>query len=395
MRDPHLHPEPASRPTRKAGHAALMAVLALALAACGEAPQSVLDPQGPAAQSPDDLFRMVLVIALVVFLVVQGLIIYAVVKYRDNGDGELPKQVHGNTKMELVWTIIPALILAGISVPTIKTVFDLAETPDDAMVVEVIGHRWWWEYQYPGVGPDGDEIVITANEMVLPTDTNVVLRMRAEESGGVDNAVIHSYWIPALAGKQDVVPGRITTINLTTTGEGQYQGQCTEFCGLSHANMRNYATVIPQAEFDAWIASQLEPSVMPAAGTDAAEGARLFSELRDVEGLGERACVSCHAIAGYTGPDGGSAAAGVGPNLTHLMDREMFAGAIFDLYERGEGVWGNWTDTPNEEDLVQWVMDAPSMKAMRATGENAVGMPNLGLTEQESRQIVAYLLTLK
>jgi cytochrome c oxidase subunit 2 len=395
VRHPHLHPESAPRRPRLAGRAALMTLLVLALAACGDAPQNVLDPQGPASQKPDDLFKIVLIIALVVFLIVQGLIVYAVVKYRDNGDDELPKQVHGNTKLELVWTIVPALILAVIAVPTVKTVFDLAETPDDAMVVEVIGHRWWWEYQYPGVGPDGTDVVITANEMVLPTDTDIVLKMTSQESGGPANAVIHSYWIPALAGKQDVVPGRITTINLTTSGEGVYMGQCTEFCGLSHANMRNYATVIPQAEFDAWIAAQLAPAEMPAEGTDAAEGARLFSEMRDVEGLGQRACVSCHAIAGYVGPDGGTAAAGVGPNLTHLMDREMFAGSIFDLYQRGEGSWGNWTDVPNEEDLVAWVMDAPSMKAMRATGQNAVGMPNLGLTEQESSQIVAYLLTLR
>ncbi len=394
MRDPHLHPVPTAPRRRPVGRVVLLALLAFALAACSaSAPQSVLDPQGPAAQQPDDLFRVVLLIALVVFLVVQGLIIYAVVKFRDNGDGELPKQVHGNTKMELVWTIVPALILAGISVPTIKAVFDLAEEPPGAMIVEVIGHSWWWEYRYPGLGPDGTDL-ITANEMVLPENTDITLKMTAEESGSTANAVIHAYWIPALAGKQDVVPGRITTINLQTSGPDVYMGQCTEYCGLSHANMRNYATVLSAADFDAWVELQGTPAAMPAEGSDAAEGARLFAQLRDVEGLGQRACVSCHAISGYVGPDGEVAGAGVGPDLTHLMDREMFAGAIFDLYETSDG-WGTWTDEPNVEDLVKWVQNAPEMKAMRATGENALGMPNLGLTEQEARQIVAYLLTLK
>ena len=171
VRDPHLSASRTRR--RRVTRGVLLALLVLALAACGEAPQTVLDPQGPFAQQPDNLFRFVILIALGVFLIVQSLIIYAVVKYRDKGDDSpLPTQVHGNTRMELVWTIVPALILAGIAVPTIQTVFDLAETPEGAMEVEVIGHRWWWEYRYAGMGADGGDI-ITANELVIPVDTPI------------------------------------------------------------------------------------------------------------------------------------------------------------------------------------------------------------------------------
>ncbi len=297
-----------------------------------------------------------------------------------------PSQVHGNTRMELVWTIVPALILAGIAVPTIQTVFDLAETPDGAMEVEVIGHRWWWEYRYPGEGPDGSDL-ITANELVVPVDTPVTLRMTAEESGTADNAVIHAYWVPALAGKQDVVPGRITTINFLAEETGVFQGQCTEYCGLSHANMRNYATVVTQAEFQTWLEEQRAPAPEPAEGSDAATGKELFAQSRQVEGLGETSCIACHAI--------NDQGANVGPNLTHLMSREMFAGAIFDLYRTEGEEWGSWTEEPNTEDLKEWVMNAPDMKAMRATGENSVGMPDLGLSSDEADAIVAYLLTLE
>lgn len=372
------------------GRLLLLAVLAFALAACGEAPQNVLDPQGPFAEQPDTLFRYVILIALGVFVVVQALIIYAVVKYRDKGDDSpLPAQVHGNTRMELVWTIVPALILAGIAVPTIQTVFDLAETPEGAMEIEVIGHRWWWEYRYPGMGADGQDI-ITANEMVIPVDTPIHLKMTAEESGSADNAVIHSYWVPALAGKQDVAPGRITTLNMQADTTGVFQGQCTEYCGLSHAYMRNYATVVTQDEFDQWLQEQSQPAPEPAEGSLAARGKELFSQGFEVEGYDSpQACINCHAI----NNDG----AAVGPNLTHLMSREMFAGAIFDLYLRDETtVWGNWTDEPNTEDLTAWVRNAPEMKAMRPTAETGrVGMPNLGLSEDEAEAIVAYLITLE
>lgn len=351
----------------------------LVLVACGEAPQTTLDPQGPYAVQPDDLFRFVMWIALAVFVLVQGLIIYAVVKYRQKPDDpSLPVQVHGNTKLEIFWTLIPALILAGIAVPTVRTVFQLADTPDDAITIEVIGHRWWWEYRYPDHGG-----FATANELVIPVGVPVHLQMTSEEAGGSGGAVIHSYWIPALAGKQDVVPGRITELNLLAEEPGQYLGQCAEYCGLSHANMRNYATALPPDEFEDWVALQQEPAPEPEPGTAAARGRELFGDL----GSARQACASCHAIQGVS-------SAAVGPDLTHLMSRELFAGAVFPLYVREEGGGPlDFTDEPYEELLAEWLENPVEMKPMQP--EAGYGMPNLGLTEDEISDLVAYLVTLK
>ena len=357
----------------------LGAALVLALTACGEAPQTALDPQGPYARQPDDLFRYVMWIALVVFVLVQGLIIYAVVKYRQRPDDPtLPVQVHGNTKLEVVWTIIPAVILAGIAVPTVRTVFELADVPEEAITIEVIGHRWWWEYRYPDQGG-----FATANELVIPVGVPVNLEMTSQEAGGTGGAVIHSYWIPALAGKQDVVPGRITELNLLADEPGQYIGMCTEYCGLSHANMRQYATAVEPAEFEEWVAAQQKPAPEPEPGSAAARGRELFGDL----GSSRQACASCHAIQGIS-------EARVGPDLTHLMSRERFAGAVFDLYvpEEGGGPM-DYTDQPNEELLRQWLENPLEMKPMQP--EAGWGMPNLGLSDEEIDDLVAYLVTLK
>jgi cytochrome c oxidase subunit 2 len=382
VRDPRT---PASHPARR--RALLLAALVAVVAACGEAPQTVLEPASRFAQQPDDLFRIVLVIALGVFFVVQGLIVYAVIKFRDKGDETPePEQIHGNTRLELVWTLIPALILAGIAVPTVQAVFDLAEEDPDALIVNVIGHRWWWEYEYE---TDAGTFV-TANELVIPEDQPITLKMTSQEQGGPANAVLHSYWVPALAGKQDVAPGRITTLNMQADDPGVYMGQCTEYCGLSHANMRNYATVLTQADYDAWVDEQLAPAPVPAAGSLEATGAELFQQTYRNEDTGEQqACIQCHMISGE--------GAIVGPNLTHLMSREMFAGAIHDLYERPEGsTWGDWTDVPNTELLATWVENAPSLKAMRPNAETGkVGMPNLDIPAEDLDAIVAYLLTLE
>jgi cytochrome c oxidase subunit 2 len=353
---------------------ALLAMLGLVLSACAiEAPQSALDPSGPFAQKPHDLYVKVFWVAVAVFVLVQGLILYVVVKFREkpDDDGSLPVQVHGNTKLEVFWTALPALILAAIAVPTIQMIFELRDNDVPAYEIEVIGHRWWWEYRYEG------GTIATANELVIPVGEQVRLIMRSEESGGFENAVIHSYWIPALAGKRDVVPGRVSTINLQADEAGRFLGQCAEYCGLSHANMRNRAVAMPRAEFDAWLAAQRE---------DAGDPTDSQAVLGKAEFL-SRACASCHAI-------GGTEAVGItGPNLTHLMSRQEFAGAIHDLYLRDAE--GNFTDEPNTDLLAKWVRCAPDYKAMRA--DTGVGMPCFtdSMTEQQASAIVAYLLTLK
>nr|WP_274387625.1 cytochrome c oxidase subunit II [Salsipaludibacter albus] len=360
----------------------------------------MLDPQGPFAEAPDDLFKAVMVVAAVVFVFVQGLIIYTVVRYRRRSDDdELPKQVHGNTRLEIVWTVIPALILAGIAVPTVQQVFALAEEPEGAMTIEVIGHRWWWEYRYPDSG------VITANELVIPVDTPIHLEMRAEEAGSADRGVLHSFWVPALAGKQDVFPGRITTLNMQADTTGRFLGQCAEYCGLSHANMRNRAEVLEQDEFDQWVAEQQAPSDVAAAFAELTPEQLEAQEVP--EGVDEQVarghyvfqsnCVACHGqISDTAVASADDFVPRTGPNLTHLLSREEFAGAIFDLYFREDPDDPNsaFTDEVDVELLTSWVRNAPSLKAMRPG--DGIGMNSFeSLPQDELDAVIAYLLTME
>ena len=338
------------------------------LTACG-GDQSSLDPAGPYAQEPHDLITIVAIIALIVFVLVQGLVILAAVRFREKSDddGSLPVQVHGNTRMEIIWTVVPAVILAVIAVPTVQMIFSTMDEPDgDFLTVEVVGHRWWWEYYYP------DYDVYTANELVIPAGTPVRLEMTAADPArSPDQGVIHSFWIPRLAGKQDVVPGQTTTLNLEANDPDQtFIGQCAEYCGLSHVNMRARVRTLDQAGFDAWVQEQQTPAAAPDAGAPEAEGRDLFAD------LGARpACAQCHQVW-----DGEAARSpGVGPDLTHLLSREVFAGAIHDL---------------TEDNLREWLADPNAMKSMQYE-HNGIGMPNLDLSDDEIDALVAYLLTLE
>ncbi|HJV08100.1 MAG TPA: cytochrome c oxidase subunit II, partial [Acidimicrobiales bacterium] len=176
--------------------AALSASLLVFLAACAEnAPQDTLEPQGPVARQIDKLMDPVFIVAGVIFVLVEGLVLFAVLKFRAKPDSPEPEQIHGNTRLEVGWTLLPALILLAVAVPTIATIFDLGRKPDNAINVTVVGHQFWWEYRYEDLG------VVTANELRMPVGRPVELTLNSED-------VIHSYWIPPLGGKQDVVPGR-------------------------------------------------------------------------------------------------------------------------------------------------------------------------------------------
>jgi cytochrome c oxidase subunit II len=344
----------------------LAAVVSLLLAGCADVGQNALDPAGPFAQAPHDLIIPVALIALVVFVLVQGLLLYTVWRFRrKDGDDELPEQVHGNTRLEIVWTVIPALILAAIAVPTVRGIFEIMDEPDEEfLTVEVIGHRWWFEYHYP------DHDIYTANELIIPAGVPVRLEMTSgDPSRQVDQAVIHSFWVPQLAGKQDVEPGRTTRLNIQADEPGRYLGMCAEYCGLSHANMRIRVVAKTDAEYRAWIDEQTTPAEAPEEGSLAARGRELFGDLGD-----RQACAACHQVW-----EGGARGPSQGPDLTHLFTREEFAGAIHDL---------------TEENLRAWLRDPNSMKAM--TYElNGIGMPNLNLSDDEIDALVAYLLTLR
>jgi cytochrome c oxidase subunit 2 len=300
------------------------AALALALAGCAkDAPQDTWQPAGPNAQKIQDLQWPVFLVAGIVGVVVFALIGFILVKFRDKGQ-PIPKQSHGNQALEITLTIIPALILVGVGIPTVSTIFDLAKTDDTQCVVNVTGQQWWWEYDYPvqdGCGGISAPIV-TSGQLVIPTGTKVLVR-------GTSRDVIHSYWIPALNGKKDMVPGRVHTLRLEADQPGIYAGQCTEFCGLSHANMKMEAVALSPADFETWKAGQLADYAAPAADSDAAAGEALF----------KANCAYCHQVNGLTntGPDGTVTpvlanpdqfvVSGAAPNLSHLMTRNTFAGA--------------------------------------------------------------------
>jgi len=329
--------------------------------------QSALAPAGPFAQAPHDLILIVMGIAAAVLVFVQALIIYSVVKFRTrkDDDGSLPKQVHGNTRLEILWTIIPAVILAVIAAPTVQLVFQTMDEPDDEfMTVQVIGHRWWFEYYYP------DYDIYTANELAIPAGTPVRLEMRSGDPGHAqDRAVIHSFWVPRLAGKQDMLPNHTTYLNIQADEPGRFIGQCAEYCGLSHVNMRARVEALSAQDFDAWVAKQQTAAVVPTAGTLQAQGRDLFHNLGD-----RQACATCHQV--WEGDSQRRPA--VGPDLTHLMSRKEFIGAIENL---------------DEPTLRQWLKDPDSIKPMQYE-TNGIGMPNLNLTEGELDALVAYLLTL-
>lgn len=326
---------------------ALGAALTGLLAACAEnAPQTSLEPRGPVGRQIDNLSDPVFIVAGVVFVLVQGLVVVAMVKFRDRGQAE-PEQIHGSTRLEIAWTLVPAVILLVIAVPTIKAIFDLSRPPpSDALAVTVTGHQFWWEYLYEESG------VRSANELVIPAGRPVELTLKSVD-------VIHSYWIPALAGKTDVIPGRVNRMMVQADGPGEFPGQCTEFCGTSHANMRNVARAVTAEKFEEWLADQGKAAATPQEGSPAAEGLTVFTG---------RGCAGCHTIQGVSEGT-------IGPNLTHFASRGTFAGSIFEN---------------NPKNLRTWLSDPEKAKP-----GNQMIIPGAPLSDGEIEQLIAYLETLK
>lgn len=376
----------------------LLTVVALAVlvaAGCAsDAPYDTLEPQGGPARSIDSLFNLVWWVATAVFVLVMGAVVYVSMRYRarrnDDGDWdddeELPEQVHGNTRLELGWTIAPAVVLAVIAVPTLVGVFELAEWHEDAEVeIEVFGAQWWWEFRYPGTD------VVTANTIVFPAGEPIELTMTSYD-------VLHSFWLPALNGKRDVAPGRTHTWSIEADEPGVYWGQCVEFCGLSHANMRIRGVALAPEEYEAWLVEQnqvqaqggpeADDSYLQTARWDLTRGVTPADAQAGFEVFGQ-ICSSCHVVSGqYEAAAGGIAplVSGHAPDLTHFMTRTGFAANIYDLYNDDGSV--------NVAELRQWVWNAPSLKGMAPDDQR--GMP--GFTEQLTREqvddIVAYLMTL-
>jgi cytochrome c oxidase subunit 2 len=367
---------------RPAGLVSWLCLLALAVIGCSPEryPQTALLPLSDFARIGDHVQDQTFYWAVGVFILVEGALLYAVFRFRGRPDDPEPKQVHGNTTVEIIWTVIPALILAAIAVPTVKGIFQTNTSPGpEALRIEVVGHQWWWEFRYPEAG------VVTANELVIPVGRTVELIQHSAD-------VVHSFWPPRFAGKRDVFPGRETRLWFKADSGGLYPGQCGEFCGIQHARMAFHVRAAPPDEFESWLthmqtlgapAAPAAGAAAPAAdslrtasagatlraqaGADSAKGSAAPADPLYAQGeqlFKTKGCIGCHALQAKGAPT-----ALIGPNLANVGARSYIAAG-----------WLKNTD----ENLEQWIRNPQALK-------KGVLMPNLGVTPDESKALRAYL----
>jgi cytochrome c oxidase subunit II len=333
---------------------AIVALMGLAGAAGGETAvqtPSIFAPASTPAFAIRDLSWFVLGICAVIFVVVAGLLTYSIIRFRrrPGEDGGEPPQVYGSNQIELAWTVVPILIVVVLFLATARYIFGIEglEPTPNALRVTVVGHQWWWEIRYPDLG------IVTANELHVPVSdpadsTPTFLTLQSAD-------VIHSFWVPQLAGKMDVIPNKTNRVWIEPHTPGLYVGQCAEFCGLQHAGMLLRVFVHPTDEFAAWVAAQQAPA------TDDPEvraGRELFQSV---------ACINCHTVRG-------TPANGIfGPDLTHLMSRSTLAAGVASI-------------TP--ENLRNWVNNPAALKP-------GALMPAMQLSRPDLDRLVAYLLTLR
>jgi len=313
-------------------------------------PTNIFAPMSTPAQSIFDLSLFVLTVTAAIFLVVFILLAYAVVKFRKRADdGHEPAQVYGSTQLELAWTVIPILIVVVLFLATARVIAGIqnANHPTNAIDVTVIGHQFWWEYRYPSLN------VVTANELHIPVSdpahpTPTFLTLLSADTD-------HSFWVPRLAGKTDLIPNHPNSMWMDPKQPGLYLGQCAQYCGTQHAKMLLRIYVQTREDFDRWIQEQSRPAQVSAS---VSEGQKVFERT---------SCVNCHAV-------GGTGAKGIfGPDLTHLMSRETIASGA----------------APNtHENLRKWIQDPSVIKP-------GSKMPAMGLSDPELNAVTAYLETLR
>jgi len=319
-----------------------------------QSPTNIFDPAATPAHSVYGLSMLVLSITLGIFLIVAGLMLYALIRYRqrpEDSDQE-PAQIYGSNQIELSWTVIPILIVVMLFLTTTRVILgtEAIPKPDSAVDVTVIGHQFWWEYRYPKLG------VVTANELHIPISdpakpTPTYLSMSSAD-------VAHSFWVPRLAGKMDVIPNRVNTMWVDPPQAGLYLGQCAQYCGTEHAKMLLRVYAQTPEEFAAWVSQQKRPAQQDFIGNSAAaDGQIVFMH---------NACINCHTIAG-------TAATGrFGPDLTHLASRDTIASGPIE-------------NTP--ENLRKWIDDPNTMKPGSL-------MPAMHLNDHDLDVITAYLTQL-
>ena len=231
----------------------LVAVLALVIGCSENVPQNTLAPKGDVAQEQRDLlFFWVLGPAIAIFVAVEGVLVFALFRFRQRRGEALPQQVHGNTRLEIAWTIAPVVLLVVIAVPTIGSIIDLGREPaDDALRVNVTGVQWRWLFEYPDIEDSAGEPLQVFDELHIPVGREISVSLESLD-------VVHSFWVPRLACKLDAIPGRTNRMWFNATSPGAYSGQCAEFCGLGHPNMRIVVFAESDEDFQEWVSGQLE-----------------------------------------------------------------------------------------------------------------------------------------
>src|ERR1700739_382022 len=314
-------------------------------------PTNIFAPASTPAKSIFGLSLFVLAVTGAIFLIVFALLLYSVVKFRKrkNDDGREPPQVYGSNQVELAWTIIPILIVVALFMATARVIASVqkAARPDNAIDVVAIGHQFWWEYRYPALG------VVTANELHVPVSDDNHPRPTFIKLLSADTD--HSFWVPRLAGKTDLIPNHPNSMWIDPHEAGLYLGQCAQYCGTQHAKMLLRVFVQSRDEFDRWIQEQRQPAIV---GNAVSQGQRIFETT---------ACINCHAVAGTV------ANGRFGPDLTHLMSRDTIAA-------------GAAKNTP--ENLRQWTLNPAAIKPGSL-------MPAMQLSDSELNALTSYLETLR
>ncbi|MBM7841853.1 cytochrome c oxidase subunit II [Herpetosiphon giganteus] len=326
------------------------------LAACGQkTPQTTLNPASESTRAIYNLSELLFWLGVVVFLIVQTWLIVSIIKYRQKDSSQVPTQIHGNTKVEIAWTIVPAIIAIVIFVFTFDTIRKIEFMPDEAagntLNVKVIGHQWWWEFQYPDIKDASGKPLVTANELWIPSGSYIDVKMTSVD-------VIHDFWIPGLAGKRDVMPNRESGLwfkadDVADGAPGVFWGQCAEYCGGQHAYMKMRVVVASPADFQKWSTEQSQVAVnttLPESFT--------------------KNCIGCHAVRGTN-------SAGItGPDLTHFGGRMTIAAGTVDN---------------TREHLYAWLDDPDAVKRGNIM---TTAIKADTLTEAEINELVDYLESL-
>ena len=373
----------------------VLVALLLLVAACSTGKQSTWDPVGPVADKQLQLFNVLLWVMVAVFVLVEGILVYALIRYRSR-PGREPSRTHGNLPLEITWTVIPTILVLGLGIWSVFTLFELDEPPsseENVLEVDVTGHQWWWEFEYPDAG--GGKRITTANEMRIPVDRAVRLNLHSDD-------VLHSFWVPKLAGKLDVIPTRVNKMWFKADSSkidalpATFYGQCAELCGIAHAQMRMRVTVLSQEDYDAWVRNYGAPQPL----TGRAQVAQTVTFPAN--------CALCHTI-NPSDPETGksrldyddSAPQGSrlnaflegaidgkdiipvpAPNLTDLRTRQSLGAGLMDM---------------NVENIRRWLHNPEDVKPGNYMAKHALIYQggDISLSNDEVEGLIEYLLQLQ